>query len=275
MDSFSVFVALTFLACLLGLPLVHSRPLRVRRSDMSPINADVIQTARKILADAERVLVITGAGMSADSGVPTFRGEGERWRDRHFTELATPEAFRADPRLIWEWYLYRRGVVATCAPHEGHRHLAEWAKAHPGVTLVTQNVDGLHEQAGHPNVHRIHGSLWHNQCTGCGRVREERSLAYEENFPLSPCCGILERPAIVWFGETLAVDARRAGTAASVEAQAVLVVGTSGIVSTADLLVSRARQARACIIDVNVDDSLVAADMVVRGRACDILPQIL
>ena len=235
---------------------------------------DPVAAARALLHEAERVLVITGAGMSAESGVPTFRGEGEKWRDRHFTDLATPEAFAAEPRLIWDWYLYRRNVVVACKPHAGHQRLAEWATSRSGTTLVTQNVDGLHEDAGHPNVQRIHGSLWHNRCTACGLEREDRSLIYEA-LPLSPCCNAPERPAIVWFGERLASKASQVAVSASVHAQVVLVVGTSGIVSTAGSFVRLARQVNARVLEVNPARSELFADLWLPGGARQMLTEVL
>ena len=121
---------------------------------------DSIMLTRAAMKNSRCVLVITGAGISAESGVPTFRGAGGYWRNRHFTELAKPEAFAADPKLVWEWYCERRRTVAACEPNAAHHVLARWAKSRVGVTLVTQNVDGLHERAGHPDVIRLHGSLW-------------------------------------------------------------------------------------------------------------------
>jgi NAD-dependent deacetylase len=242
---------------------------------VQPISlAEKIIAARQTLAAAENVLVITGAGISADSGVPTFRGEGAVWNNKHFSELANPRAFRENPREIWDWYLYRRGVVAKCRPNAAHLAVAKWVKNRPGVTLVTQNVDGLHEATGHPDVIRFHGSLWHNRCTACGHEREDRSLEYLE-LPLSPCCRTLERPAIVWFGETIPQNVLIATTTALKSAQAVFVIGTSGEVEPAASIIEAANQANICVIDVNPANDAITADLVIPLTAQQAVPLIL
>lgn len=233
-----------------------------------------IKQARRFLELCERVLVVTGAGISAESGIPTFRGAGERWRNHHFSALASPVMFQSDPRLVWDWYLYRRGIVAGCEPNAAHRALAEWAGSRTGVSLVTQNVDGLHERAGHPDVARIHGSLWHNRCTGCGNERVDSSLTYVA-LPISPCCGVLERPAIVWFGERLPPDIYKAALDAALHAEAVITIGTSGAVNTASQLAVAGRLAHAEIFDINPETSSIDAHSRFVGCAGEILPQLL
>jgi NAD-dependent deacetylase len=222
----------------------------------------------------DRILVITGAGISSESGIPTFRGAGERWRDRHVSELATPAAFEEDPRLIWDWYSYRREIVARSEPNAAHIALANWAKGRTGVTLVTQNVDGLHERAGHPEVAHIHGSLWHNRCTECDKEREDLALLYPE-LPRSPCCGALERPAIVWFGERLPAKTREQALAAAMDAEAIVTIGTSGKVATAASLVRIGKLRHAEIFDVNPEHSCIEANSRFAGLAGEIIPQLL
>ena len=232
--------------------------------------------ARERLKSARRVLVITGAGMSAESGVPTFRGPGDHWRGRHFTELANPMAFAKDPQLIWDWYLYRRGIVAQSQPNAGHYALAQWARSRLDVTLVTQNVDGLHEQAGHPDVIRFHGSLWHNRCTKCGKEREDRSLEYKR-LPMSRCCRALERPAIVWFYESIPDKAYDAALTDVILAPVVLVIGTSGTVQPAAGLVDMARSFKQTIITINIapDSFAPETDIELREPAAQALPRLL
>lgn len=213
-----------------------------------------LDEARRALAPARFVLVLTGAGISAESGVPTFRGSGGYWRQRDFRELATPEAFAADPRLVWDWYLERRATIRACSPNAAHAALAQWAGAgEPVVRLVTQNVDGLHERAGHRDVVRFHGSLWHNRCTACGVEREDTSLAHG-TLPASPCCNAPERPAVVWFGEGIPDAARTAADEAAARADAVLVIGTAGAVYPAAALVERAAAHGAALIEINPDE---------------------
>ena len=233
-----------------------------------------VHAARKILQEAGNVLVLTGAGISAESGIPTFRGAGERWRDKHFLELANPAAFKRDPREIWDWYLYRRGVVANCMPNAAHLALAAWARRRTGVTLVTQNVDGLHEQAGHPDVVRLHGSLWQNRCTSCGEEREDRSLSYDA-LPLSPCCQALERPAIVWFHEMLPNASVNSALAAARTANVVIAIGTSGVVYPAASYISLASGIGAVVIDVNPEDNETHADIAIRLPAVEALTRLL
>lgn len=236
-------------------------------------NTDRMADVSDLLAAAPRILVLTGAGMSAESGIPTFRGSGERWRGKHFSELASLDAFSQNPREIWEWYLYRRNIVATCSPHAGHHALAAWMNAREGITLTTQNVDDLHEQVG-SEVIRLHGSLWRNRCLECGMEREDRSLAYP-SLPISPCCGMIERPAIVWFQEQVPFAAFDATLLAAIAADAILVIGTSGAVSPTAAFLHRARANGTRIIDINPEGSHVPATISLRGTAAVLLPVIL
>ncbi|MFH1973603.1 MAG: NAD-dependent deacylase [Patescibacteria group bacterium] len=235
---------------------------------------EAVMMARVVMKDAKRVLVITGAGISAESGVPTFRGPDGYWRNRHYTDLANPTAFAEDPELVWEWYCERRKTVAACKPNDAHTALAEWTRKREGVTLVTQNVDGLHERAGHPDVTALHGSLWRNRCTACGVEREENALDYEE-LPTSPCCGELERPAIVWFDESIPRDLVVRSVEAVQMADTVLVVGTSGVVMPAAAFVAGARKNGATVIEVNPHISSIPAHIKVCAPATLFLPVIL
>jgi NAD-dependent deacetylase len=233
-----------------------------------------IESARRYLRQCERILVITGAGMSAASGVPTFRGAGSRWKEREVSELATLKAFEADPKFIWDWYLYRRSLVAACQPNVGHRILAAWSKDRPQVTLVTQNVDGLHDEASQERLVNMHGSLWRNRCTACGREREDRALCYHQ-LPRSPCCHALERPAIVWMGERVAESDIKLAVAAAFDAEAVVTIGTSAKISTVTNLVSIARARHAEIFDINLERSNVNAHCRLFGPAGELLPRLL
>jgi NAD-dependent deacetylase len=217
-----------------------------------------LDAARDAFHAARFVLVLTGAGVSAESGVPTFRGPGGYWRRHHFTELATPEAFARDARLVWDWYLERRTTVRLCQPNAAHRALAQWARraaadGRPGGLLVTQNVDGLHERAGHEPTVRMHGSLWRTRCTGCGAERDDDTLTYAQ-LPRCAACGGAERPAVVWFGEAIPAAAAAAAESASREADCVLVIGTAGVVYPAAALVEGARDRDAALIEINPDE---------------------
>lgn len=243
------------------------------------------EEARGILGRARFVLVLTGAGISAESGVPTFRGTDGWWRNRHFSELASAEAFAREPRAVWDWYLERRGTVKLCSPNAAHAALAAWARRGaagegPRGLLVTQNVDGLHERAGHAPVVRFHGSLWRNRCPACGAEREDEAIAYAE-LPVSPCCGATERPAVVWFGESIPAEAMEAAFEAVDEADAALVVGTAGVVYPAAALVENLRSRGAAIVEVNPDADYGLGErgafggLWLRGAAGALVPELL
>jgi NAD-dependent deacetylase len=230
------------------------------------------------LRSARRVTVLTGAGVSAASGVPTFRGSGGLWRQYRAEDLATPEAFARDPRLVWEWYDWRRQIVARCAPNAAHRVLADWSRRLPGFTLLTQNVDGLHEEAGAEHVVRLHGSLWrvrcqHRQCA-TGVAREDRRVPLPD-LPPHCDCGALLRPDIVWFGEMLdRHDATRAQQATACDV--FLTIGTSAIVYPAAGLVHTAKAHGAYTVEVNPEatDASDAVDLSLRGPAEVVLAEV-
>jgi NAD-dependent protein deacetylases, SIR2 family len=197
----------------------------------------------------QSVAVLTGAGISAESGVPTFRGPGGLWRNYRPEELASPDAFRRDPTLVWEWYDWRRELVRKTEPNAGHLALAELERERPGaVALITQNVDGLHARAGSKSIIELHGNLYRARCT-----KERKTMALEEPITSIPphCeCGGMLRPDIVWFGESLdSWDMERASNAAA-SADLLLIVGTSGVVYPAAGLV---HVARGKTIEINPD----------------------
>ena len=217
--------------------------------------SDELRRAADALADARRVAVMTGAGISAPSGVPTFRGEDGLWRSHRPEELATPEAFARDPDLVWEWYDWRRGLVAACEPNAAHRVLADWSRdaRWEAFTVVTQNVDGLHERAGTRGVLRYHGALFEMQCwerCGQGPWLDERG-AIPDLPPRCPRCGGLARPGVVWFGEAIDRGVMEAADAAAREADVFLVVGTASVVYPAAGLVDVAGAHGASTIEIN------------------------
>ena len=230
------------------------------------------------LADAAGVTVLTGAGVSAASGVPTFRGPGGLWRQHRPESLATADAFARDPRLVWEWYDWRRQTIAGCEPNAAHQVIAAWGRRLRGFQLVTQNVDGLHERAGSAGVIRLHGSIWHlrcwNACGGSGEWRDQR-VPLPALPPSCPACGGLARPAVVWFGEPLDPRAWTAADAA-VRCAVFLAVGTSAVVQPAASLVARARDAGAFVVEVNPEATPASGEAAVtlRGSAHEVLPQL-
>jgi NAD-dependent deacetylase len=235
-----------------------------------------MQRARQWLREASSVVVLTGAGISAESGIPTFRGAGGLWRQFRAEELATPQAFARDPRLVWEWYDWRRGLIAQAEPNPGHRALAELESRIPRFTLITQNVDGLHDRAGSRNLLKVHGDIWEVRCQACGRQRRDDRVPLPELPPRCECGGI-ERPGVVWFGEPLPSDVWDRAERAARQAQVFIVAGTSAVVYPAAGLAPLARAAGAKLIEVNLEETPFSeeVDCSLRGRAGELLPQLI
>jgi NAD-dependent deacetylase len=222
-------------------------------------------------------VAFTGAGISAESGVPTFRGPQGLWRSFSPEKLATPEAFAEDPRLVWEWYDWRRQIISQVKPNPGHRALAEIERRAPGrFTLVTQNVDGLHDRAGSRYPVKLHGDIWQLRCTGCAAEIRNEQAPLEPLPPRCPC-GALLRPAVVWFGEAIPEDAWEQAFEAATQAQVFLVIGTSVTVYPAAGLVAVARKSGARVAVLNPDPTPAdeLAEWVLRGPAGQILPRLL
>jgi NAD-dependent deacetylase len=234
------------------------------------------ETIQGWLAEAERVVVLTGAGISAESGVPTFRGAGGLWRQHRPEDLATPEAFARGPRLVWEWYDWRRARVAKAEPNPGHLALAQLERRVPDFTLITQNVDGLHQRAGSRRVLKLHGDIWTLHCLGCGLEETNHDVPLRE-IPPRCSCGGLFRPGVVWFGEALPADVLRHAMEAAAHAQVFLVVGTSAVVQPAASLPLLAQQNGAKLVEVNLEETPLSAqaDASFWGKAGELLPRLL
>ena len=185
--------------------------------------------ARRRLAEAQSVAVLTGAGISAESGIPTFRGAGGLWNHYRAEDLATPEAFARDPRLVWEWYNWRRETIAKAAPNPAHLALVKLERAKPSFTLITQNVDGLHNLAGSGRVLKLHGDIWRMRCTDCGSNWPDRRVPLPK-LPPHCACGGLARPGVVWFGEPLPPGMMNEAEHAVASSEVFLVIGTSAVV---------------------------------------------
>lgn len=233
------------------------------------------ETLSKI-AGAQRAAALTGAGVSAESGVPTFRGEGGLWRNYRAEDLATPEAFERDPKLVWEWYDWRRGVIAPLRPNPGHEALARFEGLFDSFTLVTQNVDGLHRLAGSADPVEMHGNIWRTRCVAEGAVRENRDVPIGEIPPRCPGCGGLLRPHIVWFGEALDQDTLRRAFTAAEDAEVFIVAGTSAVVQPAASLAGIAKQNGAVVVEVNVEPTPITeiVDISLRGPSGAVLPKL-
>jgi NAD-dependent deacetylase len=269
------------------------------------MDSATLARARALVADARRIVVLTGAGVSAESGVPTFRGTGGLWKTFRAEELATRQAFARDPRLVWEWYAWRRELVARCAPNAAHHALARLALARDGlgsdggVTIATQNVDGLHaraareaarEAAGAAGEARadpapampleLHGNLFATRCADCG-ADAGGDVAVDATSPdtLPRCerCGGLLRPGVVWFGEMLDSRVLGAATAAAAAADVALVVGTSAVVHPAAGLASHTLAHGGAVIEVNPDATPLSgrATVALRGLAGELVPTLV
>jgi NAD-dependent deacetylase len=208
--------------------------------------------------------------------VPTFRGEGGLWKQFRAEELATPEAFSRDPKLVWEWYDWRRGLMAKVGPNAGHKTIAAWEQLFPDFILITQNIDGLHARAGSRKIIELHGNIWQMRCVKEGTVVDNTDVPLREIPPLCPTCGGLLRPHVVWFGESLDVrDIDRAFSLSS-HCQVMFVVGTSSIVHPAASLPIVAADSGAILVEVNPDPTPLTgrANFSFRGKAGEILPFI-
>ena len=250
--------------------------------------------ARTLVASAERMVVLTGAGMSAESGVPTFRGPAGLWKSFRPEELATPRAFARDPRLVWEWYAWRRSLVADCQPNPAHLALARFALEAPGrTTTVTQNVDGLHHRAARSVADdlgmsspepafalEVHGAIHRDRCSGCARLVDtpaEVDATDATSLPRCDHCGHLMRPDVVWFGEPLDPDVIGAAFAAARAADLCLVVGTSALVHLAASVPDVTLRSGGIVVEVNLEPTPLSprATSSVMGRAGELLPEIL
>jgi NAD-dependent deacetylase len=230
---------------------------------------------RERLARARSVCVLTGSGISSESGLPTFRGVNGLWRNRRVEELASPQGFARDPLLVWTWYNERRAAHQEAEPNAGHRALAALEAKVADFTLATQNVDSLHWRAGSRNVLELHGHLREARCSRCSA---RRSLA--NGMPLDEIehgCGGRFRPDIVWFGESLPEETWLRAVAAAERAEVMLVVGTSGLVNPAAMLATHYARPGAYIVEVNPEETVIsaAADVTLRGTATEVLPELV
>ena len=234
------------------------------------------ETIERVRA-AQHVTVLTGAGTSAESGVPTFRdAQTGLWAQYDPQELATPQAFRRNPKLVWEWYQWRRSLVAEAEPNPAHHALAELERLVPTFTLITQNVDGLHQEAGNRQVVELHGNLRRSKC-----MEEDVVIdSWEETGevpPRCPRCGAYLRPDVVWFGESLPADAIDAAVQAATACDVFLSVGTSTVVQPAASLPFKALYNDATVVEINPDATPLTdhADHVLRGPAGEVLPALV
>lgn len=237
---------------------------------------DTLLTA---LAGAQHVAVLTGAGISAESGVPTFRDKNGLWQKFRPEELASMNGFLRNPDLVWEWYQSRREVIYSVQPNPGHTALATMENLFPTFTLITQNIDRLHQRAGSKNVYELHGNIIENYCVRC---KHPFDYTYTDNpeqkeVPRCPLCGGLIRPAVVWFGEMLPEDTLLAAQEAAIECDVFMSIGTSAEVYPAAQLPLSAREAGAYLVEINPTPTHLTplADTAILAPAGQVLPELL
>ncbi len=233
------------------------------------------EVLKSSLKKDKRVVVLTGAGISAESGVPTFRGENGLWKKFKPEELATFDAFISNPQLVWEWYEYRRKLISEVKPNPAHKSLVEMQGYFENFHLVTQNVDGLHQKAGSKEVIELHGNIKRNKCINCGMKFEE--LPSSEVIPPKCRCGGMLRPDVVWFGEMLPEEAIKKAFEQSTYCDLFFSIGTSAIVYPAASLPLIAKRAGAYLVEVNLERTELSslADEVFLGKAGEIMPEIV
>ena len=245
-----------------------------------PVRQDTLidEELRERLRAARSVFVLTGAGVSAESGVPTFRGGGGAavWKGMPFDVISSASMVRSNLHEVWEWFDYRRGVLEQCRPNPAHAALAEWRKRFERFTLATQNIDGLHAEAGSRDVLELHGNIWRARCSECGAREDLRRKPSGVRPPSCDECGCHMRPDVVLFGETLPVDVWDEAADAASASDVCFVVGTSAIVYPAAGLPLAAKRAGAFLVEVNPEPTPLSdvCDLILRGPAGEVLPMI-
>ncbi|MBI5059128.1 NAD-dependent deacylase [candidate division KSB1 bacterium] len=230
----------------------------------------------EIVEKSAHIGVLTGAGISAESGIATFRGPGGLWSKFKPQELANVEAFLANPELVWSWYQHRRDVLADAKPNAGHLALTAWESLVSDFTLITQNVDGLHRLAGSQRLLELHGNIQVNRCQRCGLESDLRELRFSGDVPVCACGGWL-RPGVVWFGESLPEREMQQAFEAAERADLFLTIGTSAQVYPAAALPELARDAGAVVVEINTEETSFSplAHFSLRGKAGILLPALV
>ena len=226
------------------------------------------------IKNARKIVFVTGAGISQESGIPTFRGADGLWRKYDPMKLATIDAFYDDPKLVWEWYNDRRKNILSATPNEGHKAIAKLEKF-SNIIVLTQNIDGLHQRAGSSKVFELHGSIIRIKCTVCD-YKEEISTNFKK-FPPKCKCGNLLRPDVVWFGEVLPQDVWQQAIIHSSSCDVMIIAGTSLVVSPANTLPLYAKQNNAKLIEINTEETMMSADMdlSLKSTSANALPELI
>ncbi len=228
------------------------------------------------IKSAQKIAVLTGAGISAESGVPTFRGEDGLWKKFRPEELASFDAFMRNPELVWEWYTYRKKLIFDVRPNPGHFALARIEKCVPSFWLITQNVDGLHSQAGNQHILELHGNIMRSRCIACDKKSKFVELHGKGELPRCLCGGVM-RPDVVWFGEMLPADVVHQAFQVAEECDVFLSIGTSALVHPAASLPVTAMNQGAFVVEINIEPTAISGciNESILGRSGEVLPRLL
>lgn len=226
--------------------------------------------------NSKNILALTGAGISAESGVPTFRGKEGLWKEYRAEELATPQAFQRDPKLVWEWYLWRIELISNKSPNPAHFALAELEKKRSDFYLITQNVDGLHKRSGSEKIIEIHGNIFRNKCIRCSKTYDSDPSKLKNSTECPNCKGSV-RPDVLWFGESYDTDLLNQAVSLAEKSEIVFVIGSSGAVGIPVELARIAKENGAFVIEINIDPSGYSkySDLFLQGKAGEILPELI
>lgn len=238
----------------------------------------MVAKAVEILKDSKVIFVLTGAGISAESGIPTFRGADGLWKNYSATDLATPEAFMKNPELVWEWYHWRQGIISKAKPNPAHHALVDLEKKSDEFLLLTQNIDNLHRRAGSLNVLELHGNIFRTRCLECDKTKEYMVKLKDERNNLPKCeCGGHLRPDVVWFGEPIPQDIWQRALSFLNQADVAIICGTSNVVWPAAAIPETAKANGVKTIEINLEPTPVTSivDVSILGKAGEILPQIV
>lgn len=238
----------------------------------------LIHKACSLLKETRALFVLTGAGVSAESGIPTFRGAQGLWKNYSATDLATPQAFKKDPALVWEWYQWRQGLISNSGPNPAHHALVKFEEMIPLFLLLTQNVDGLHRSAGSKKVLELHGNIFRTRCLQCNKITSYKTPTKISKpfLPKCSCQGLL-RPDVVWFGESIPHAIWQQSLDFLNKADTALICGTSGVVWPAAAIPEIARQKNIKTIEINLEPTPVSSivDLSIHGKAGEVLDQII
>ena len=243
-------------------------------SGLIALSDESIRLASTLIEESDYLIALTGAGISRESNVPTFRGQDGLWRNYDPMELATPQAYARDPKLVWEWYTWRHNLIRDCTPNPAHLTVAKWESRNVLKHLITQNVDDLHYRAGSRKLTPVHGDIFGLKCTKCSF--KSRLVNPSDEIPVCPECNAILRPDVVWFGENLDSEIIQTVYDQLDRADTIIVVGTSGIVHPAASFPLVVKQKGGSMIEVNIEKTPLsyAADIHISGKAGEILPRI-